>query len=199
MFEDFYDDFEQTKADKNFYVDSVQEFEFLISMLPLEEVGISFCGEVEVGQGISIITDKQINLNNPRKAIDTYQKVVEVRELTEAERLHVSKFKVAFNKIFEVFFRNEKWRMYLSILWTVMFGFDIAVENYLGALMMAACLTIYNSPVKYARELKKIFGNQERKEELKDELAKAGVLGYAISTPEDEGVQLYFRPKANQN
>lgn len=189
-------EFEGESPDGNFYVDSVPEFQMLTKFLPLEEVGISFSGEIKVDEKTSVITDKQIKLDNPEVAIKTYQKVMEMRELTEAERTNVSKAKLFLKKLFEVFFKGQKWRRNLCIFYASLVAFDIAVDNYFGALMMTACILLYTSPIKFAKELKKIFGNKKRKKELSEELSKMNMLGHVDSVDEDEGVQLYFRPKA---
>lgn len=189
-------EFEGESQDGKFYCDSVPEFQMLTKFLPLEEVGISFSGEIKVDEMTSVITDKQIKLENPEVAAKTYQKVMEMRDLTEAERTNVSKAKLVLKKLFEVFFKGQKWRRNLCIFYAVIVGFDIAVENYLGAILMTTCILLYSSPIKFIKEMKKMFGNKKRKEELSEELSKLNVLGYVDSVPEDEGVQLYFKPKA---
>jgi hypothetical protein len=189
-------EFEGESEDGKFYCDSVTEFQMLTKFLPLDEVGISFSGEIPIDEKTSVITDKQIKLENPEVAAKTYQKVVEMRELTEAERTNVSKFKLMLKKLFEVFFKGQKFRRNLCVFWAIILGLDIATENYFGALMMTACILLYTSPIKFLKEVKKIFGNKKRKEELREELSKLNVFGYVNSVPEDEGVQLYFKPKA---
>lgn len=189
-------EFEGESQDGKFYCDSVPEFQMLTKFLPLEEVGISFSGEIKVDEMTSVITDKQIKLENPEVAAKTYQKVMEMRDLTEVERTNVSKAKLVLKKLFEVFFKGQKWRRNLCIFYAVIVGFDIAVENYLGAILMTTCILLYTSPIKFIKEMKKMFGNKKRKEELSEELSKLNVLGYVDSVPEDEGVQLYFKPKA---
>ncbi len=189
-------DFDGESKDGKYYVDSVTEFQMLTKFLPLDEVGISFSGEIPIDEKTSVITDKQIKLDNPEVAIKTYQKVIEMRELTEAERTNVSKAKLFLKKLFEVFFKGQKWRRNLCIFYASLVAFDIAVDNYFGALMMTACILLYTSPIKFAKELKKIFGNKKRKKELSEELSKMNMLGHVDSVDEDEGVQLYFRPKA---
>lgn len=189
-------EFEDESKDGNFYVDSVPEFQMLTKFLSLEEVGISFNGEIEIDEQISVITDKKIKIDSPEEATKTYLKVMEMRELTEAERKNVSKFKLFFKKLFDVYFRGQKWRRNLCVFWAIIMGFDIAIENYFGALLMAACITMYTSPIKFIKEMKKIIGSKKRKKELTEELSKSNVLGYVDSVLEDEGVQLYFKPKA---
>ena len=188
-------EFEGASEDGKFYTDSLTEFQMLTKFLPLEEVGISFSGEIKVDENTSVITDKQIKLDNPEVATKTYQKVMEMRELTEVERTNVSKAKLVLKKLLDVFFKGQKWRRNLCIFYAVIVGFDIAVENYLGALLMTTCILLYTSPVKFVKEVRKIFSKKKR-EELSEELSKMNVLGYVNSVDEDEGIQLYFKPKA---
>ena len=61
-----------------------------------------------------------------------------MRELTEAERTNVNKFKLVLKKLFDVYFKGQKFRRNLCVFWAIILGFDIATENYFGALMMAA-------------------------------------------------------------
>ena len=188
-------EFEGESEDGKFYCDSVPEFQMLTKFLPLEEVGISFSGEIKIDDKTSVITDKQIKLDNPEVAAKTYQKVMEMRDLTEAERTNVNKFKLVLKKLFDVYFKGQKFRRNLCVFWTIILGFDIATENYFGALMMAACITLYTSPIKFIKEVRKIISKKKR-EELSEELSKVNMLGYVNSVPDDEGVQLYFKPKA---
>ena len=189
-------EFEGESEDGKFYCDSISEFQMLTKFIPLEEVGISFSGEIKIDEKTSVITDKQIKLETPEEAAKTYQKVMEMRDLTEAERTNVNKFRLVLKKIFDVYFRGQKFRRNLCIFWMIVLGLDIATENYFGALIMAAFITLYTSPIKFIKEMKKIIGSKKRKKELTEELSKSNVLGYVDSVLEDEGVQLYFKPKA---
>ena len=106
MFEEEFSgfDFETDRTDGIHFTDSVLEFDMLTKFIPLEEVGISFNGEIKIDDTMSVITDKQIKLDNPEEAKKTYLKVIEMRELTEAERINVSKAKLFMKKLFDVFF-----------------------------------------------------------------------------------------------
>ena len=64
------------------------------------------------------------------------------------------------------------------------------------ALFYVAAIALYNKPIAFAKEIKKMISSKKRKEVLSEELSKANVLGYVNSVPDDEGVQLYFKPKA---
>lgn len=207
MFEDMFEDFifgfnfETGEDDKDndgkIYVRNTHEFLMLANMLPVEELGLSFCGEVEIGEGVSILTDKQIKMGSADEAIKTYQKVIEVRELTELEQEAANKFRLFFRKLFEVFFRNEKWRVFYTAFCSVMLGLDIATDNYFGIALMSACIMLYNSPVKFYKELKKMIGSKKRLEKLEEELSNMNVLGYVNSVDNDEEIQLYLKPNAS--
>ena len=188
-------EFEGASDDGNLYVDSIPEFNMLTRFIPLEEVGISFSGEVEVDGNTSVITDKQVNMGTPEKAVKTYLKVMEMRELTDVEREKVSKGKLFLKKVFEVFFRGDKWRRNLCIFWVALASFHIACENYFSALLVTACILLYCSPVKFLKEIKKMCTSKKRKEELSEELSEQHLLPYIDSVPA-EGIQLYFRPKS---
>ncbi len=194
VFEEFM--FEGESEDGKFYTKDVKEFDFITSKLPIEETGISFSGEVEVGEGVSVITDKQVKMGNPEDSKKTYIKVIEYRELTEAERLHVSKVRLVLKKLFDVFFNKSKVNLYLSLFWGVIATLEVKMDDYFWALIYTSMIIFYNHPIKFAKELKKIVGNKKEVEKLEDELVQNSLLGYANSIPEDEGIQLYFKPKA---
>jgi hypothetical protein len=168
----------------------------LTRFLPLEEVGISFSGEIKVDDNTSVITDKQVKMENSDMAVKTYLKVMEMRDLSEDEIKHINKFRLFFKKLFEVFFRKEKYRVYFTSLWLALLSFEIAMDDYLMALFYIAAIALYNKPIAFAKEIKKMIGSKKRKEILSEELSKSNVLGYVNSVPDDEGVQLYFKPKA---
>ena len=199
MFEEKFDgvkfEFGGVSEDGNIYVDSIPEIQMLTKGIPLEEVGISFSGEVEVDENTSVVTDKQVKMGTPEKAVKTYLKVMEERELNRFQREKVSKGKLFLKKVFEVFFRGDKWRRNLCIFWVALASFHIACENYLSALLVTACILLYCSPVKFLKEVKKMCTSKKRKEELSEELSEQHLLPYIDSVPA-EGIQLYFRPKS---
>ena len=185
---------QEERNDDNHYTNSVIEFDLLTKFITLEEVGISFNGEIKIDEMTSVITDKQIKLDSPEEAKKTYLKVMEMRDLTEAERLNVSKAKLFMKKLFDVFFKGQKFRRNLTIFWLVILGFDVAIENYFGVLMMTACILLYNSPIKFIKEIRKM-SNKKREEELTEELIEMKMLGYVNSVDNDEGIKLYYKPK----
>lgn len=195
-FGEFGFEFQGESEDGKFYCDSVPEFQMLTKFLPLEETGLSFSGEVLLDDNTSVITDKQVKMNSPEDSVKTYLKVMEMRDLSEAEIKHISKYKLFFTKLFEVFFKNQKFRVYLTCYWLLFLGFEIAIEDYLMSFIYVAAIALYNSPIKFAKEIKKMISSKKRKEELKEELGEKNLVGLIYSIPEDEGIQLYFKPKA---
>lgn len=188
-------EFEGASDDGNLYVDSIPEFNMLTRFIPLEEVGISFSGEVEVDGNTSVITDKQVNMGTPEKAVKTYLKVMEMRELTDVEREKASKGKLFLKKVFEVFFRGDKWRRNLCIVLAVLAGYNVSLENYFCTSFLVGCILSVSDPVKFLKEIKKMCTSKKRKEELSEELSEQHLLPYIDSVPA-EGIQLYFRPKS---
>ena len=190
-----YEEFEEFNEEGIIYCGSIPEFEFVSCILPVDEVGLSFNGEVKVDDNTSVITDKQIKVDSPQNAINTYVKVMEMRDLTEIEREKVSKVKFFLKKLFEVFFRNNKWRVYYTIMCSTFIAFDIWSDNFFGVLLMTACIALNTSPVKFAKEIKKVLGNKKRKEELSEELLEMNMLGAINSVDNDGEILLYVKPK----
>ncbi len=189
-------EFEGASEDGNYYVDDVCEFNMLTAMLPIEKVGLSFSGEIEVDENTSVITDRQVEFENPEKTIQTYLKVMEIRDLTEDEIKHVSKFRLFFKKLFDVFFRGQKFRVFFTCFWALLTVFEVSTDDYFMALFYVAAIALYTSPIKFAKEMKKMLGSKKRKEELRDELTDLNIMGLVSSIPDNEGIQLYFKPKA---
>ena len=75
-------------------------------------------------------------------------------------------------------------------------GLDIAAENYFGALTMTACILLYNSPIKFIKEIKKMY-NKKRRLELEKELTDMKMLGHVNLVDEDEGIRLYYKTKSS--
>lgn len=195
MFEDF-DEF-GTKSKPNdgrIYYDTARDFEVLTKFMPIEEVGISFNGEIKIDETTSVITDKKVTLESPEVALKTYQKVMEMRDLTEAERTNVNKAKLILKKMFEIFFRGSNWTMGFSIFWSLMIVLDIYTDNPLGVVLMTSCILLNTSPIKFIKALNKIL-NKRKKEKLQEELSEIGLYSYIDSVDDAEDIKLYCKPK----
>ena len=187
--------FDGVNTNEKHYVESIAEFIFLCSFLPNDEVGISFNGEVEIDDKVSVVTSKDIVLKDADTAVNTYQKVMEIRELTEAERLHISKWKIVIKKLFEVFFNKEKFRIYFTAFWSLCTITNLISDNYLSAMIYIAAIALYNKPIKFTKEILKMLNSSEKVEQLKKEIENTDVLSYINSTLEDEGIKLYIKAK----
>lgn len=178
---------------ENYYADSIREFDFATkAFLGNVETGISVYDELDVGNGVSVITEKEIPFNSPEETKKNYIKVMEVRDMTEAEMDVANKFRLFFKKLFNVFFKGKKWVMAYSLFCATMIAFDIAVENYFGALIMFICIWVTTSPVKFMKSLKGLLTSKKKKEELRQEVLEMN-LGGLEYIPE-ESIKMFVRP-----
>ena len=58
---------------------------------------------------------------------------------------------------------------------------------------MAACITLYTSPIKFIKEVKKILTSEEKKDALRNELSKVN-LGGLEYMPKDS-IKLFVKDK----
>ena len=89
------------------YVDSDKFFENITDMMPIEDTGLYFHDEIEVGEGVSVITDERVSIGSPDKTVRAYKKVVEMVELNELEIQQMNKVRLLLKKLFEVFFKDQ--------------------------------------------------------------------------------------------
>lgn len=183
------------KDPNSYYADSSREFDFVIKAYGEQEVdtGIRIYDEVEIDEKTSVITEKEILFSSPEETKRNYLKVIEVQELSEAEIDNVNKFRLFFKKLFNVFFKGKKWLVAYSIFCSLLLVFDMAIENYFGAFIMFACLWVNNSPIKFAKEVKKLFASEKIKDELKRELSELNLSG--LEYMPKESIQLFVRDK----
>lgn len=170
MFEEF-----DMPQDGNLYFQSVPEFEMLSRVLPVEEVGIHFSGEIPIDDKMSVLTDRKVSFSSVEETVHTYQKVMEVRELTQDEILKMNKWRLFLKKLFEVFFRNKKWRVYYTVFCGTAIAFDIASNNVVGIIIMSLAILLNTSPIQFAKELPKIFASPEKIERLKETVSSKEV------------------------
>jgi hypothetical protein len=74
----------------------------------------------------------------------------------------ISKLKLFFNKLFEVFFKNQKFSVFFTSMWLALLAFEISTDDYLSSLIYVAAIALYNSPVKFAKEIKDSMDSYER-------------------------------------
>ena len=176
------------------YVDSARIFEQMTSMMSLEDTGLYFHDEVKVSEDISVITDQRVSIGSPEETVKTYHKVVEMVELNEMEIEEMNKFRYFFKKMFEVFCKGSKGLVAYTIFLGLCIGLDVATKDYFGLLMNIGLVCLWNSPIKFYKEIKKMLTSGKKKEELKEELSQLGINGSLTMVPK-EGIQLYYKPR----
>ena len=196
MFDSLIFDMEMDSEDKDtLYFSYPSSFVSMVESVPVDEMGIRFCGEVIISDKISVLTNKKVVFENSDDVVKTYQKVLEIRDLTNEEKMEVSKIKLFFKKLFEVFFRNEKWRVYYTLVVSGAIALDIYTDNYFGLLVMVACLLLNTSPVKFAKEVKKLFLSESKKKKIEEFLNEKNVLNYVNSVQSNTDIKLYLKTK----
>ena len=174
---------------------SVLEYKTLASMFEYTETGLSITGEMNLGGCTTISTNKCISLPDEEKVVESYQKVVEMRELTTQELENVSKAKLILKKSFDVLFKGKKFNLYYFIFLAGLFGIDMAIENYLGASLMVLFSLFYISPIKFYKEVKNVLAREKRIEELQQYLIDNNLLSLYCSDHDDVEISLYLKPK----
>lgn len=184
--------------------DSVRYFKILVERFPSSEVGLKFCGEVEISNGVSvIIPDIFLKLENPEETVKTYQKVVEMRELDEYEKEEANKARLLLKKLFEVFFRNRKSNIACCLYYLTFFGINVflgvqgSVFNMMSSVIFLSLFAASTSPLKYFKEVKKILTLEARKEKLMEYFLENNMLNYVDLVSTDENIQLYLKQKKN--
>lgn len=177
------------------YLDSVKVFEQMTNMMPLEETGLYFHDEVEVGNGVSVITDERVSLGSPENTAKTYHKVVEVVELNELEMQEANKARLLLKKLFEVFFKGKKGLVIYTMFIGLCIGLDIATKDWFGLLLNISLIFLWDSPIKFAKEVKKIFTSSKKREELSEELKELGISSTLQNVSSKDSVQLYYKPR----
>lgn len=195
MFDSLIFDMEMDSEDKDvLYFSYPNSFINMVENIPVDEMGIRFCGEVKISDKISVLTDKKVSFENSKEVVNTYQKVLEIRELTDEEKMEINKFRLFFKKLFEVFFRNDKWRVYYTLFVSGAIGLDIYTDNYFGVFIMALCIALNTSPIKFAKEIKKLFFSESKKKKIEEYLKEKNVLNY-VNSIDDGNIRLYLKTK----
>ena len=195
MFDSLIFDMEMDSEDKDvLYFSYPNSFINMAENIPVDEMGIRFCGEVKISDKISVLTDKKVSFENSKEVVKTYQKVLEIRELTDEEKMEINKFRLFFKKLFEVFFRNDKWRVYYTLFVSGAIGLDIYTDNYFGVFIMALCIALNTSPIKFAKELKKLIFSESKQKKIEEYLKEKNVLNY-VNSIDDGNIRLYLKTK----
>lgn len=180
------------------YVDSDKFFEKITDNMPLEDTGLYFHDEIEVGEGVSVITDERVSIGSSEKTVKAYHKVVEMIELNELEIQQMNKIRLLLKKLFEVFFKGKKG----LVIYTAFLGFSIALDimtkDLIGLILNIALVFMWNQPIKFYREVKKIFTSEKKYDALCDDLRKLGLLSVSQNVTSKDGVKLYYKPRISR-
>lgn len=179
---------------KRVFVDSASFFERMTNMMPLEDTGLYFHDEIKVSEDVSVITDKRVSIGSPEETVKTYHKVVEMVELNEMEIEEMNKFRYFFKKLFEVFFKGKKGLVAYTTFLGFSVGLDIYTKDWFGLILNIALICMWNSPIKFYKEIKKMLVSDKKKEAIREELAQLGIDGSLTSVSKD-GIQLYYQPR----
>lgn len=158
------------------------------------ESGIAFDGEIKVDYSMSVVTNKEVkvqgDLSNTHK---TYLKVMEMRDLTEEERKYANKGREFLSKMFEIMFYDKK----MMIAWTLFvcssLGIDIATDNFLGIILKSICLLVVNRPIRFIKEVIKMFKRDAKIEEIAEFLREQNVLGLVDSVDDNKDIKMYAK------
>ena len=180
------------------YVEDASFFEKITNRMPLDDTGLYFHDEIKVSDGISVITDKRVSMGSPENTVKAYHKVVEMVELNELEIQQMNKVRLLLKKLFEVFFKGKKG----LVIYTAFLGFSIAIDimtkDLIGLILNIALVFMWNQPIKFAKDVKKIFTSDKKYEKLSDELRKLGLLSVSQNVTSKDGVKLYYKPRISR-
>lgn len=177
--------------------DDIQSFSFMIENvgMPYEECGIHFNGEVEISDDLILVTDKMIKQDSLEQAKKNYLKVLEVHELSAIERNKAEKARILFKKLFETFFKGKKSNVVLCATYVATIAINIKVENYLGALFVAAFSTLLFDYKKGFKVFVNYLNTGRRLEQLKSELEGTELAYNAELVGNKEDISLYVKTK----
>ena len=179
---------------KRVYVEEASFFERMTNMMPLEDTGLYFHDEIKVSEDVSVITDQRVSIGSPEETVRTYHKVVEMVELNEMEIEEMNKFRYFFKKMFEVFFKGSKGLVAYTTFLGLSVGLDIYTKDWLGLILNISLICMWNSPIKFYKEIKKMLVSEKKKEELKDELSQLGINSTLTNVSKD-AIRLYYEPR----
>ncbi len=173
------------------------DFDLMLLLARQEEIiesGVAFNGEAKIDDNISVITEKEVNLGKTLSDTHkTYLKVMEMRELTEEEMKYVNKSREFLSKMFNIMFYNKK----LMVAWTMIvataLGINIVAGNFLGVALQSLCLLMVNRPIKFIKEVIKMFKRDAKIEELSEYLRDKQVLGYVDSVDDKKDIKMYAK------
>lgn len=163
------------------------------------ECGLTFDSSYELGDGTSVESKKDIKLDSAQETVSTYQKVVEVYELTDGELAKVN----GFRKFFRAFNEHIKEKGYkpslLYLIGALQFGFgtyDLFNEDYFMAAIFFICFGFNVLGTNLGNYIEKYWHYNKKVEQYKEELSSKGISNEDISLMSStDDVQMYTLTK----
>lgn len=191
-------------------IDKEREFHFYSGLRSAEETGLvfQFLNPVKTMQDIGDnynapleeLCEKSSCVEAPiPKAIvpETYQKVIEVYEMNEAEISVANKIRYILKLIFNGFFKGDNVYLWSAIIGYGFVGYDLIEHNYLAALIMFAYALLYTDVKKGTKTLIDYFSSKKRME-LETDLARYNVLEYTNELVNSGDVKMYVKYRGNR-
>ena len=133
-------------------------------------------------------------MGSPEKTLKAYHKVVEMVQLNVLEIQQMNKVRLLLKKFFEVFFKGKKG----LVIYTAFLGFSIALDimtkDLICLILIIVLICMWNQPIKFYREVKKVFTSEKKYDALCDDLRKLGILSVSQNVSSKDGIKLYYKP-----
>lgn len=192
-------------------IEKERDFDYYSFSGNVEETGLIF---QFFDKAIENVPDKKDNHNVPleynsrevdmvevpisrREVPETYQKVIEVYEMNEAEINIANKIRYILKLIFKGFFKGD-----ILYAWFAGFSYgfiacDLIEQKYLSALILFTYSLLYMDIKKGVKTLKDYFSSKTRIK-LEDYLARYGILEYTNDLVSSDDVKMYVKYRRNK-
>lgn len=187
-------------------IDKERDFNYYSVFGNVEETGLVFQFMDDI---VTSVPDKEDNHNVPLEndfeesscveaplprieVPRTYQKVIEVHEMNEAEINIANKIRYILDLIFKGFFREDNVRLWCAGISYGFIAYDLIEQNYFASLVMFAYSLLYTDVKKGIKTLVDYFSGRKR-EELESHLKRYGVLDYTNELINSGDVKMYIK------
>lgn len=174
------------------------EFKFLTTMMPQAETGIKISGATKVDDTISVLTEKEVQCKTKEETLTTYQKVMDIRELTPKEETLVAKAKSRLKLVYNNIFKGNKYVLISSLTLSILATFNLSVANYFAVFTDLAFILMVLGPKKLLTGIKKIFASSKVKKEAEEHLDEYHLKTAALMVDNDEDIKMYVKVKSGK-
>lgn len=193
---------------KKVNIEKESEFNFFTSFDDVEETGLVFQFLDSPIEHVPSGDDKHnIPLEQIPKEIDmvevpikkeevpkTYQKVIEVHEMNEAEKNFANRIRYILKLIFKGFFKENIVNAWCTGLSYGIITYDIIEQKYLPALIMFIYSLLYTD-IKNGVKTLLDYCTSKKRRELEADLESHSVLNYTNSMIYSDEVKMYVKRK----